>query len=252
MMKLSEVIQLNPRPKVKVETIGRGRHRLVLVDDYYRYPDELVEVAQSLCYVAGARGSFPGTRAVVSLDTRPLIAAASELWGMRLESIDVYHPVIFASIMNNSPLTVAQRQPHIDPGITAMAYLNAPDVCAGGTGIYRHKLTGLERIPMQPTQEIVNLALQCGLNPQSLATPDGYTAFQDNIIFNPLFAAPEGSYINNGNDFWELIYLVEMKYNRLVIIDGRMPHSQHIKKGQFDDHNRLTQALYLRPADGMH
>ena len=246
-MKWNEVLQVNPRPRVTVESVGRGKHRVVIADDYYRHPDQVVELAQNLCYVAGMNGSFPGTRAVVSLDTRPLIASASELWGSKLESIEVFHPVIFSSIVNDgTPLTVAQRQPHIDPGITALVYLNPDELCAGGTGIYRHRLTGLERIPTTPTIEMAQLAVQCGTNPEFLTTPQGYTTFQDNIIFNPLFAVRENTYINDGNDFWELLYLVEMRFNRLVIIDGRMPHSQHLKAGQFGDHSRLTQALYLR------
>jgi hypothetical protein len=242
-----ELLLVNPRAKVTVETVGRGKHRVVLVDDYYRHPDQLVELAQALCYVAGTRGSFPGTRAVVSLDTRPLIATVSELWGSKLESIEAYHPVIFSSIVNNGVrLTNNQRQPHIDPGMTAMVYLNADEHCAGGTALYRHKLTGLERIPFTPTPEIEALAVECGVNPETLRTPAGYTAFQDSVIFNPLFAARGNSYMNDGNDFWEFLYLVEMKFNRLVIIDGRVPHSQYLKDADFKDYSRLTQALYLK------
>jgi hypothetical protein len=242
-----EVFQVNPRPKRTVENIGRGKHRVVIIDDYYKNPEKVVALARSLCYVQGGGGSFPGTRAVVSVDTRPQIANISEHWGCRLESVEPFHPVVFAAIVHDGArLNVAQRQPHIDPGITGLFYLNTPEQCVGGTALYRHKLTGIERIPLAPTAEIAQLAMKCDVNPEFLKNPQGYTTFQDNIIFNPLFAAPEGEYINDGNDYWEKLFLVEMKFNRLVIVDGRVPHSQYIKTGQFKSEPRITQTFYLR------
>jgi hypothetical protein len=45
------------------------------------------------------------------------------------------------------------------------------------------------------------------------------------------------------------MHLVEMKFNRLVIFDGRIPHSQYIKPGQFDETLRLNQVVYLQGSD---
>ena len=49
------------------------------------------------------------------------------------------------------------------------------------------------------------------------------------MIFNPNGAMRENVYINDGNEFWELLSLIEMRPNQLVIFDGRMPYSQHIQ-----------------------
>ena len=40
-----------------------------------------------------------------------------------------------------------------------------------------------------------------------------------------------------------------MKPSRLVIFDGRMFHSQHIARPQFQDYFRMNQILYLRGHD---
>jgi len=182
-------------------------------------------------------GNFPGDRSMIWLDTEPLIATLSELWGSPLAPYQAYQPVVFSALMHpeGARLTVDQRLPHVDPGVTAMIYLNPDAGCAGGTGLYRHRLTGLERIPPGPTPAIREPAARCG--------------FQDAIVFNPLFAAPEGEYVNDGNDFWELLYLVEMRHNRLVIFDGRTPRSQHIQAGQYSQRIRLNQILYLKARD---
>ena len=248
-MKLSEVLELNPRPRVTVQTVGRGNHRVVIADDFYKNPDQVVELSESLCYISGATGSFPGKRAIICLDTRPLIDAMSELWGSRLEPSEVYQPVVFSAMMTGGRLTNAQRQPHLDPGVTGLVYLNSDQHSSGGTALYRHRLSGLEWIPEKANGTMVELAQRLDINPEILKAPQGYTAFLDNIIFNPQFAAAGNDYINDGNDFWEKLSLVEMKFNRLAILDGRMPHSQYVKQGQFTDHARLTQTIYLRPAN---
>ncbi|MCO5171044.1 MAG: DUF6445 family protein [Planctomycetes bacterium] len=245
----SQLLQVNPRAKVTVERVGRDGHRVVLVDDFYAHPDEVVGLAQGLHFFSGKmHGNFPGARAIISLDTAPLLATLSELWGAPLEPFQVFQPVVFSAIVNHPGLVLnnAQRQPHVDPGVSAMVYLNAPDACVGGTGLYRHRLTGLERVPAAVTPALLRFAEQYGFGPESLRSPEQYTAFQDSIVFNPLFAAKDNTYINDGNEFWELTYLVEMRFNRLVIFDGRVPHSQHLKPGQFGDHARLNQIFYLK------
>lgn len=246
-----DVIAINPRAKLTVETVGRGRHRVVLVDDFYQHPEQVLDLAKTLSYVGGKlHGNFPGTRAIISLDTAPLIATISAVWGAPLEPAQLFQPVVFSAIQNDGArLNVAQRMPHVDPGVSAMIYLNRDDECSGGTGLYRHTMTGLERLPLTANADIRRLAELCDLDPRPLDTPQGYTSFQDQLIFNPLFAVQENSYINDGNPFWELLYKVEMKFNRLVVFDGRMFHSQHLDMSKFRDVTRLNQILYLKPRE---
>jgi hypothetical protein len=243
-----DLLQVNPRAKVTVRPVGRTK--LVIADDFYLHPDKVLEVAQGLHYFSGAmHGNFPGARALVSLDTAPLCQILGGLWGAPLEPFQPFQPVVFSVIVNAAPkLCAAQRQPHIDPGVSAMVWLNATEDCAGGTGLYRHRLTGLERIPLEPTRELIDLAAGLDITEAQLRTEAGWKSFQDHIVFNPLFAAKDG-YINDGNEFWELLFLAEMRFNRLILFDGRVPHSQHLRPDQFRDHARINQIIYLKGSE---
>lgn len=244
------LLEINPAARWTTHELGEGKHKVVVADDFYANVEPLRAVASSLYYLEGEmHGNFPGARAIISLDTQALIRVLSERWGSPLiEASGAYHPAVFSIILNDGRrvLNEAQRQPHIDPGISAMVYLNDPQDCAGGTGIYRHRPTGLERIPYAATPEIRELAAAKGWSGGDLETPEGYLAFQDEVVFHPSYAAAGNDYINQGNEAWELLHLVEMKFNRLVIFDGRMPHSQHLTQGQFSQAYRLNQILYLK------
>jgi hypothetical protein len=188
---------------------------------------------------------------MITLNTTPPIQMLSKFWGEPLRPFHTeYHPVIFSAILNRDyQLTPWQRQPHIDQGMTAMVYLNPEDMCSGGTGLYRHRPSGLCRVPLGMTAELAKLAQQHGFSDQAIRTQAGYAEFINRVFFRQEYAANENSYINDGSEYWELIYRIDMKPNRLVIFDGRMFHSQHIARTQFQNYFRMNQILYLRGHD---
>ena len=49
----------------------------------------------------------------------------------------------------------------------------------------------------------------------------------------------------DGNEYWELLHLIEMKPNRLMIFDGRCFHSQYIQPQHYAEAFRVNQILYL-------
>lgn len=114
---------------------------------------------------------------------------------------------------------------------------------------YRHRPTGLPRVPIGMTAGLETLAQQYGCSAHAIRTHDGYGEFINRVFFRPEFAAKENAYINDGNDYWELLYRIDMKPNRLVIFDGRMFHSQHIAPTQFRDYFRMNQILNLQGHD---
>jgi hypothetical protein len=248
-----DILEVNPNCQVTVEQVGAGKQKVLIVDNFYRHPHEVGRLALNLYYHEDKTlvGGYPGSRAVITLDTVPLIGALGKLWGEPLAPFHSnYHPVIFSAITNQDyKLNVWQRQPHIDQGVTAMMYLNPEGMCHGGTGLYRHRPTGLERLPIGVNAEVVRLAQQQGMNPAVLKREDGYAEFMNTVVFNPNYATRDNAYINDGNDYWELLYLVEMKPNRLVIFDGRMPHSQHITADQYREYYRINQILYFKGHD---
>jgi hypothetical protein len=244
-----DVLDINPNMTITVNHVGNGQHKVVLADNFYLYPDKILALALDLPYTSQFEviGNFPGVRASLSLDTSHLIEKIGEMWGQPLSPFFNPQPVVFSGITNNNyRLNIGQRQPHIDQDITAMIYLNPSESCIGGTGLYRHLPTNLERLSVSPNQEIRNLAERLELSDEFLKTQEGYENFQNSMIFNPLFACRNNTYINDGNQFWDLVFLIDMKPNRLIIFDGRCFHSQYIQPEHYTEAFRVNQILYLK------
>ena len=243
-----DILDINQSYTLEVGHVGRGNHKVVIADNFYKYPDKVLQLALDLPYTNRFEiiGNFPGVRASIDLDSQHIVETVSSLWGAALYPFFNPQPVVFSGITNdNYRLNIGQRQPHIDQDITAMIWLNPAESCGGGTGLFRHRLTQLERLPIRPNQEIRDLANQLELSDEFLQSQEGYENFQNSMIFNPLFACKENTYINEGNEFWELLKLIEMKPNRLFIFDGRCFHSQYIKPDQYTQAFRVNQILYL-------
>ena len=243
-----ETLTINSHCKVTSEQVGQGKHKVVIVDHFYQFPEKVLELALEFPYTDRFEivGNFPGVRASVNLENATLFETISEYWGIPLHPFFDHHPAVFQGITNkNYSLNIGQRQPHIDQDITAMVYLNPADSCVGGTGLYRHRPTGLERVPIVPDQGIQSLADRLELSDEFLNSAEGYENFQNSMIFNPLFANRDNTYINDGNEYWELLKLIEMKPNRLIIFDGRCFHSQYITTSQYTEAFRVNQVVYL-------
>ena len=244
----TDAFAINSQCKITVDYLGINRHKVVLADNFYQFPEKVLQIALDLSYTDRFEivGNFPGVRASVHVDSKPLFEKISELWGSALYPFFDPQPLVFQGITNNNyHLNIGQRQPHIDQDITAMVYLNPAESCVGGTGLYRHIPTGLERVPVTPDHHIRNLADQLELSDEFLTSAEGYENFQNSMIFNPLFANRSNTYINDGNAYWELLKLIEMKPNRLIIFDGRCFHSQYIRPDQYTEAFRVNQIVYL-------
>jgi hypothetical protein len=243
-----DLFAINSHHTVSIHHVGLGQHQVVVADDFYQWPDEVLQVALNLPYTNRFEivGNFPGVRASLNVETRQLVETMSSLWGCPLFTFFSPQPVVFQGIKTqNYRLNVGQRQPHIDQDITAMVYLNPGDSCSGGTGLYRHRPTGLERVPIMPDTSIRQLADQLELSDEFLASQEGYENFQNSMIFNPLFACRRNTYINDGNEYWELLKRIDMRPNRLIMFDGWCFHSQYIQSGDYDQAFRVNQILYL-------
>ncbi len=243
-----DLFAINTDCTVEVNYVGEGKHKVVTADNFYLHHEKVLEKALDLPYTNQFEiiGNFPGVRASVNVDTQPVINTISKLWDAPLQSAFNPQPIVFSGITNqNYKLNIGQRQPHIDQDITAMMWLNPKETCSGGTGLYRHKPTNLERLSQSPNEDIRALADRLELSDEFLKSQDGYENFQNSMIFNPLFACQENRYINDGNEYWELLHLIEMKPNRLMIFDGRCFHSQYIQPHQYVEAFRVNQILYL-------
>ncbi len=244
-----DLFDVNPNPKLSIHEVGLGRNKVIIADHFYLHPDDILQAALELPFTDRFEivGNFPGVRASLNINTQPLVDHLSQIWGGKLLPFFSPQPIVFQGIkMQGFRLNVGQRQPHIDQDVTAMVYLNPEGFCNGGTGLYRYRPTELERVPITPDASIRQLADQLELSNEFFSSPEGYENFQNSMIFNPLFAYRENQYINDGNAYWELLQLIDMRPNRLMIFDGRCFHSQYIQPGDYDQAFRVNQILYLR------
>jgi len=249
---LKEIMEINPNREVKVSQVGHGKFKVVVIDNFYKHPERVRELALGLEYTddPSLLANYPGTRALITLPVDPIHQALADAWGEPLTPYSSFSPITF-SIMEQAPDTIlnwGQRQPHIDPGVTALAYLNHDENCHGGTALYRHRISGLERVPTKVTEDLLQLAIKNGIHPQKVQD-GGIQAFTDHYILNPMFALRENRYPNDGTEFWEMICLVKARFNRMAMFDGRMPHSMHLELDKYHDGPRLSQILHFHSED---
>ena len=244
-----DVLKLNPDATIATRRVGRAGHRIIIVDDFYQDPERLRDLADHAIFSRDPSIvlDFPGERAQIPADTRHLVAAVCALYGKRDKPVHECILISLSAQVDGLALSPSQRQPHTDPTVTALVYLNRPEECAGGTGFYRHRPTGTEWIPHRPDRAIARLMLELNYDLTDLTKPGAYEAIVRRIFFDPDFAARGNETINDGNTFWELMDLVEMRFNRLLIYDGRIPHSMYAKPGDFAGTRRLYQLLSVSP-----
>jgi hypothetical protein len=235
--------------RVRELRLGDAGHRMVIADGFYAYPEALAQHALALPYGADPAlvGDFPGKRATSPLDPMPLLPLLGTLWGRRLQPFSPHATATFSILdAGRRALAPSQRQPHVDPGITALIHLTPDAHCAGGTAHYRHLPTGIERVTALPTRRMLRHAEQLGFTVEQLRSAGGYDALLRALLFDPRYAADEGQHINSGNRYWEQLGMAELRCNRLVLFDGRVLHSQVLEPGDFVAHPRLSQTWYLR------
>ena len=229
------------RPKI-IENI-KGR-TVVIIDDFYKNPDEIRERALSLEHTDSteAVGGFPGVRG---------FAETSEV---RLELYDIYFHLcnkyfglpdadkfsnnwdnqgFMVNILNDStlkknPLGIIPHQDYWESApkgspvsllqYGSVVYLNTPDECAGGTNLYSH--FGRMSIPDE-------------WQPQWLLETEHLPSFE---------------YIKSkvdGGKPYTCEFETEMVYNRMVLYQADVLHGQNVDLGMFTDYNRINQVLFM-------
>jgi Family of unknown function (DUF6445) len=244
----SEIFALNPNPTIHERRVGRGRHRVLIVDNFYQFPERVLGLVDELEFFDDPKItlSFPGRRAIAPANLSHLIPVIMRYTRKTEPALRDNMLLSVQGLWGNTPLTPRQLVPHNDPTATALLYLNRPEDCSGGTGLYRHAATGLELVPLSPDEQMFELARELGYPVTQLRTRDGYVAMTERVIFNTRFANRDGSMLNQGNEYWELMELIEMRCNRLVVYDGRIPHTVYFEPGTFEEVPRFVQMLSLK------
>ncbi len=217
--------------KFKVEKIlfGNEKAPLLIIDNYLKDPDVLIDMACKQQFSAD-KGYYPGVRSPAPAEFLELfIEALSE---PVLSELDIPGSTLKVSMCHYSLVTkpakelhLLQRIPHFDSldnnGLAMVYYLFKQPL--GGTAFYRHKKTGFEYIDNSRTAEYF----------QSLEAENGGPNM------------PGAEYINGDTPLFEQIASQQGIFNRMLIYRRNSLHSGCISPDFVPDPNPATGRLSI-------
>ncbi|UYH55804.1 DUF6445 family protein [Qipengyuania sp. SS22] len=198
---------------------------LTIIDDFLSDPWAARRAALALDYAQpGTGGNYPGRDSTSALPMDGINASVSRHLGLALMGADsTEHGHCRMTLKADK----GRSGVHIDPAFySGILYLSRPEDCArpgaGGTDFFRHKRTGLERVPA---------------NAAELAA-SGYDDL-DTLI---------GDVVNKDTTQpgkWERVMRVPMRFNRLVLFSPWQFHNSAPGFGADTESARLVMLLFF-------
>lgn len=229
-------LEFNPASRPELRLVGEERTPVIVIDDPVLSVDGLLEDSISRATFSGGDGfAYPGIRAPLpqwygALMAPQLARLIQEVYrppsGSRYELIHQLYSLITA---RPEALQMLQRVPHTDTRhrhyFATVHYLSDGD--HGGTGFFRHRPTGYERISDARHAQFVEAA----------------------SAFVAAHGEPAARYIDGSDEHFELIGDVPHRQNRLILYPGNLLHSGLIRP-EYDisadpQRGRLTANLFF-------
>lgn len=196
----------------------------IMVDDFVANPHELRRQALGLGYDAKPAGeNYPGTTSARALPIKGLDDYVSGLTGLKLAGAA-------GTLHGHCRLTLkgdrGKSGVHIDPAAySGILYLTPPEHCRGGTDFYRHRRTGLDRVPT--TAASIHAA----------GYPDINRLVED--VVNRDTTKPSA---------WEKSFTAPMRFNRLILFSPWMFHNSAAGFGTGSDDGRFVYLMFFSQA----
>lgn len=198
-------------PKIEVVRHGREQEPVIVIDDYARDPDQLIDEAAALPFRPIGE-NYPGLRAeapaALAVSIRASLAELiGDTFGVRepLTRMQCYFSLITTPATALAPI---QRLPHFDglgrARIAVLHHLGRAE--RGATAFYRHRSTGFETIDegrLSAYNEAVNAEVR-------------------------RFGLPGPGYIAGDTPIFERIARYEARFNRLLVYRGATLHSAEV------------------------
>jgi hypothetical protein len=224
------------RPELR--RVGKSQSPVVVIDEFSRDLDRILEIAASLTPYPAHTNYYPGLRRVITRADEAADAYLVETceragqfiagaFGVdRFDLLEASFSMVTTSPANLSP---AQRAPHFDTTdqkhLALLHYLHVPP--GSGTAFYRQRSTGIERVDDANLEQFVRAAK---MDAAKLPADSGY--------------------IQGSDDFFEQTGAVEAVLDRLIIYQGSLLHSGIIPPGMSFSSDpregRLTANLFVR------
>ena len=196
----------------------------LMIDDFVANPHELRRQALGLGYdPAFKKGNYPGL-----VSERPLPIAGLDDYVSKA----IGAPVVAApgTLHGHCRLTLKGDRGlsgvHIDPAFySGILYLSLPEHCRGGTDFYRHKRTGLDRVPL--TAPGIRAAGYSDVN----------VLIEEVVNQDTLKPAR-----------WEKSFTAPMRFNRLILFSPWMFHNSAAGFGSGPEDGRLAYLMFFAAA----
>ncbi len=203
---------------------------LTIIDDFLSDPWAARRAALALRYaLPGTGGNYPGRDSTSALEVDGINAAVSRHIGIDLAGAEgTEHGHCRLTLKSDK----GRSGVHVDPAFySGILYLSRPEDCvkpgAGGTDFFRHKRTGLERVPT---------------NGAELAAT-GYDNLDDLV----------GTVVNKDTTQpakWERVMRVPIRFNRLLLFSPWQFHNSAPGFGTDPESGRLVMLLFFAKAKG--
>ncbi|MFT4553430.1 MAG: hypothetical protein ACI9S8_002068 [Chlamydiales bacterium] len=264
-----ERLKLNPASEMDIQPIelGDNKYPAILVDNFYRDPDYIREIALNSYYRPDPRTAYPGTVSSISLGAYDIcdflypklgFEYAYSQKSFRESSGNYWKFSLVGSGVNDPKLQIEHTDPNLLQGLV---FLNPPELCKGGTVFFKHKDYEIEEIVNN--EEVSFLALNklgslthAGANKTVDSKALDYAIGKG--VFSQYLNLQKGGILNSYFDLmkivtmeyaptlghWEETKIIEMKYNRLICFPGFLVHALRCESAWFGDSlekRRLTQ-----------
>ena len=196
----------------------------MIVDDFLADPHAARRAALGLKYDPQLKGgNYPGLLSSAPLEIGGLDRRVSELIGVKVK------PMAGAS-HNHCRITLAGDRGvsgvHIDPCFySGILYLSLPQDCRGGTDFFRHRRTGLDRVPNDAA----------GWLAAGYADPNAL--IEDVVNKDTNYPAK-----------WEKTFTAPMRFNRLILFSPWMFHNSAAGFGAAPENGRLVHLMFFAAA----
>jgi hypothetical protein len=233
-----EIFKLNTSAVTKIVSVGELGRKVIIIDDFYKYPEEVIKLGRSCPATSSKKINFnsPGWRSQVTLDLGQVFEKIHAVINEHLEN-EVKELYTEFNIPSHFTMNWIQTSrlpivpiPHIDSiAFAGLVYFNQENL--GGTGFFRHKLTGLEYFPSHEFEIKRDEALYRHVLKKH--------KFKDmNELLKLLLR------FDDENE-WELMHTVDFKFNRLVLYRGNFFHTAVLPPERIDA-LRITQGFFFR------
>ncbi len=197
---------------------------LLIIDDFLTDPHVARKKALDLDYdPAFKNGNYPGLLSTKALPIPGLDDAVGRIIGAAVKpQPGTSHSHCRLTLAKDTGLSGV----HIDPCFySGILYLALPEHCRGGTDFFRHKRTGLERVPTD-----VGQMLAAGYSDPNQLIEE---------VVNADTLKPSK---------WEKQFTVPMRFNRLILFSPWMFHNSARGFGSTPENGRLVHLMFFGAA----